>query len=171
MMNFVKTYRKQVLIIGLSLLIIIVGFYFIFERVKNKKEVKEQMLLNEEVIPTVDSNVIVNLKESTKKGEIILTIENAPSGTREIEYQLSYDAISKEEGGEVVPRGVIGKCMQQLKISNTWSCQQPTSGEAIVLGTCSSGTCVYDQITGKINVQLKFTGTYGERIYEKNYDL
>jgi len=43
-MNFVKTYRKQVLIIGLSLLIIIVGFYFIFERVKNKKEVKEMII-------------------------------------------------------------------------------------------------------------------------------
>jgi len=41
----------------------------------------------------------------------------------------------------------------------------------ITLGTCSSGKCVYHEVVGKIKVSLKFTGSYGEKIFEKEYEL
>jgi len=153
------------------IILILILVFFLVKRNKNRELQLQEQLTNSEVIPTVDSNVRVKLTEADKRGELILTVSDAPSGTTAIEYQLTYDAISREEGGSAVPRGVIGKCIQQLSSRNTWSCQQPNSGEAIVLGTCSSGTCVYDNITGDINVQLKFVGSYGERIYEKDFKI
>lgn len=164
--------NKMFLAVGISIiiLVIIIVIFFIRKNKNNDLELQEQ-LTNTEVIPTVDSNVNVSLKEADKRGELLLTVSDAPSGTTAIEYQLTYDAVSREEGGSIVPRGVIGKCIQQLSSKNTWSCQQPNSGEAIILGTCSSGTCVYDNITGDINVQLKFIGSYGERIFEKDFKI
>ena len=164
--------NKMFLAVGISviILVIIIVIFYVRKNRNNDLELQEQ-LTNTEIIPTVDSNVNVSLKEADKRGELLLTVSDAPSGTTAIEYQLTYDAVSREEGGSVVPRGVIGKCIQQLSSKNAWSCQQPNSGEAIILGTCSSGTCVYDNITGDINVQLKFTGSYGERIFEKDFKI
>ena len=164
--------NKMFLAVGISviILVIIIVIFYVRKNRNNDLELQEQ-LTNTEIIPTVDSNVNVSLKEADKRGELLLTVRDAPSGTTAIEYQLTYDAVSREEGGSVVPRGVIGKCIQRLSSQSTWSCQQPNSGEAIILGTCSSGTCVYDNITGDINVQLKFTGSYGERIFEKDFKI
>lgn len=164
--------NKTFLAVGISviILVIILVIFLVRKNRNNDLELQEQ-LTNTEIIPTVDSNVNVSLKEADKRGELLLTVRDAPTGTTAIEYQLTYDAVSREEGGSVVPRGVIGKCIQQLSSQSTWSCQQPNSGEAIILGTCSSGTCVYDNITGDINVQLKFTGSYGERIFEKDFKI
>ncbi|MDP3974627.1 MAG: hypothetical protein Q8P65_01410 [bacterium] len=164
--------NKMFLAVGISIiiLVIIIVIFYVRKNKINDLELQEQ-LTNAEIIPTVDSNVNVSLKEADKRGELLLTVRDAPSGTTAIEYQLTYGAISREEGGSVVSRGVIGKCIQQLSSQSTWSCQQPNSEEAIILGTCSSGTCVYDNITGDINVQLKFTGSYGERIFEKDFKI
>ncbi len=163
--------KKFLAITSVTIILIIILVFFLVKKSKNSELELQEQLTNTEIIPTVDSNVKVKLTEADKRGELILTVDDAPTGTTAIEYQLTYDAISREEGGSVVPRGVIGKCIQQLSSKNTWSCQQPNSGEAIVLGTCSSGTCVYDNITGDINVQLKFVGSYGERIYEKDFKI
>ncbi|MEX1052579.1 MAG: hypothetical protein WEC80_01910 [Patescibacteria group bacterium] len=164
--------NKKILLISAIVLILIIAVIF-FLTSKNTSDGLEsqEQLTNTEAIPIVDSSVIVSLIRGARSGEIILTVENAPEGTTSIEYQLTYDARSREEGGSIVPRGVIGKCVKQSGGNNNWSCEQPNSGEAIVLGTCSSGTCVYDNITGDINAQLKFTGSYGDRIFEKDFQI
>ncbi|OGK31506.1 hypothetical protein A3F29_04135 [Candidatus Roizmanbacteria bacterium RIFCSPHIGHO2_12_FULL_33_9] len=163
--------KKFLAIFAAALVLIIALIFFFTGRSRVEGLEPQEQLTNIEAIPTVDSSVIVDLKVGKRSGEVILTIQNAPEGTRSIEYQLTYDAVSREQGGSVVPRGVIGKCVKQSGSQNTWSCEQPNSGEAIVLGTCSSGTCVYDNITGDINVQLKFTGSYGDKIFEKDFNL
>lgn len=163
--------NKTFIAVASAVLILIIVFVIFMVRNKDKSNAQlEEQLTNMEAIPTVDASVKVSLTQGTKKGEVILTIDKAPQGTRGIEYQLTYDAVSREEGS-IVPRGVIGTCAQQFGASGTWTCQQPNNKEAITLGTCSSGTCVYDNIKGSINVQLKFTGSYGDKIFEKNFSI
>jgi len=152
------------------ILIIVFVIFLIRNAGKGNLQLQEQ-LTNTEAIPTVDSNVKVDLVEGNRTGEVVLTVIDAPQGTTGIEYQLTYDAVSREEGGSVVPRGVIGTCSQQFGASGKWLCQQPNNSEGIILGTCSSGACVYDNIKGDINVQLKFTGSYGEKIFEKDFSI
>ena len=163
--------KRNLIISGVILLFVIFIVVFVIQKINSDKTNTEKQLINEEIVPTVDSNVKVMLEKSSKKGEVTLTIKDAPAGTKEIEYLLTYSRTNKEEGNDMVQEGAMGKCIQKLKPSSIWICQQPTSDEAIVLGTCSSGTCVYHEVIGDINVQLKFTGTYGERIYEKNFSL
>lgn len=127
----------------------------------------------EAVIPTVDSSVVVDLKSAGKKGEAILSVNNAPAGTKAIEYTLSYDAQGTGEEGDSgpIPQGAIGKCE---KVGDIWECGEPTTtskGRKIVLGTCSSGVCRYHTIIGKLKVELKFSGSYGEKAFEKEYSL
>jgi hypothetical protein len=65
---------------------------------------------------------------------------------------------------------VIGKC---FKTERFWQCGEEDAygGRKIVLGTCSSGTCRYHNILGPIKLNLKFTGSYGEKIYEKEFKI
>lgn len=120
-----------------------------------KEEKKQKILLQEETIPTISPDVLISLTSIDKK-EVILTIENIPSGTQIIDYELSYLT------GDNLPKGVIGS----IEITNQSKVQRK-----ITLGTCSSGSCVYDQGVEKIEVNLKFSGSYGERIFQKEFKI
>ncbi len=154
------------LLIGTGIVLSIIAGVLFKGRFQNKDS-KTTDILEENVIPTVDTSVKVKL-ELVKKGEVSLTVENAPEGTRNVEYELTYDA--QNPGGEegVIPQGAIGKCSNFGR--RYWECRA-TNQENIILGTCSSGTCVYHQIVGKVKVLLKFTGSYGQKIFEKVYEL
>lgn len=166
-------YKKYAIIGGIVVVLLIVGF-LVFGR--SKPETKETNILESgsEILPTVDASVKVEL-ESIKKGEAMLTIKNAPSGTDLVEYELSYlvvnteaDAGDEGEGG-TVSQGAIGKCVTS---NGMWQCGEPNqNGRKIVLGTCSSGVCRYHNITGPIKVFLKFTGDYGSKVFEKEFEL
>ncbi len=169
MKELLKDRKKLALIIGGVLLVVGIVFFIVSNQAKNKEAL--EALQNEEIIPTVDASVIVKLRPAKKSGEVLLTVENAPKGTKGIDYELTYDAMSTEGTGEKVPQGAIGKCYNKGGSQN-WTCkQQAESGEAITLGTCSSGTCVYHKVVGPIKVTLGFEGSYGKRIFEKEYDL
>jgi hypothetical protein len=170
-MNELFKNKKLLAIFGIVLVLIIALVFFITSRNRSEIIETQEQLTNAESIPAVDDSVIVELIKGARTGEVILTIQNAPEETNTIEYQLTYDAVSREQGGSIVPRGVIGKCTKQSGNENDWACEQPNSGEAIILGTCSSGTCVYDNIKSDINVQLKFSGSYGNKIFEKDFSI
>jgi hypothetical protein len=130
----------------------------------------EQTLSSDNILPTVDSSVKVNLV-STKKGEAVLSIISAPNSTKSIEFEMSYLVVNEDtgEGGGTVSQGAIGKCYET---NNVWECGEPSqSGRKIILGTCSSGVCRYHNITGPIKVSLKFSGNYGEKIFTKEYKI
>lgn len=159
--------KKTIAVVAIAVILLLSGI-LVFNSRKSKNQSLES-LPTQNILPTVDSSVEVELKSSTKKGEAILTIKNAPSGTKSIEYTISYDAESMEGEGGPVPQGAIGKCTETRGV---WLCGEPSeAGRKIVLGTCSSGVCRYHKIIGNVQVSLKFSGTYGEKIFEKGYEL
>ncbi|PIV71225.1 hypothetical protein COW57_00670, partial [Candidatus Roizmanbacteria bacterium CG17_big_fil_post_rev_8_21_14_2_50_39_7] len=118
----------------------------------------DQVQKKEEVdaIPTVDSSTVVTLKSLQGNKEILLEGKGVPSGTSSIDYELSYDTQGQGK------QGVIGTISDIT--GNTFEKQ-------MTLGTCSSGRCVYHEVIGSIQVTLKFTGDYGERILIKEFSL
>lgn len=157
--NFLKNNRTFLIILSVITLIVIVGIIFAFKSKSKKTEIKEPekeaVLPESAIIPTVDSSVIVDLKSFDKR-EVILSIKNIPKGTETVEYELSY--LAKGD----LQKGKIGT----VEIKNEKEIERK-----ITLGTCSSGTCVYDEGVEKIDVSLKFTGSYGEKIFKKEFSI
>ncbi len=112
--------------------------------------------VQEQVIPTIDSSVLVVLTQITQGKEVLLQIKNVPTGTQTIDYELSYQ--TKQQGLQ----GLIGTI--QVAGKNEFEKQ-------LTLGTCSSGTCVYHEVVGSIKLGLKFTGDYGEKVFDKEFSL
>lgn len=117
---------------------------------------KSSILPQNEIFPTVPASVKVNLSADSKKQEATLTISGIPNGTESIEYELSYEA----QGG--IPKGVIGTIEPD---------GESTVDRQITLGTCSSGTCVYDKGIKSIKVTLRFDGEKGTQIFEDNFKI
>lgn len=128
---------------------------FMFQK---KPQVVEQPQKKEELgaIPTVDASTTVTLTALTGNKEIVLKSTSLPKGTTSVDYELSYD--TKGQGKQ----GVIGT------ISNI---SGNTIEKQMTLGTCSSGRCVYHEVVGAIQVTLKFTGDYGEKVFSKEFSL
>jgi len=78
-----------------------------------------------------------------------------PKNTNSLEYILSYET---REGG------LQGVNSTAEIIGNDFE-------KKITLGTCSSGTCVYHNIKGKIKVELIFKGDNGDRYFTKEYKI
>lgn len=157
--NLIK--NKKLLIILLSLTILLIGgvvlrFKGIKKREKKEGNLKRETVLpREEVLPTVDSTVSVNLTSKDGK-EVVLTVENIPLGTETLDYELSYLTSGN------LPKGVVGT----IEVAGKDKIERK-----ITLGTCSSGTCVYDQGVKKIKVDLKFNGDYGGKLFEKEFEI
>lgn len=148
--------KKPVIIAGGIIIFIILAFIVISRFLSPGQEAvsTDKQLVQEELIPTVDSSVIVTLRHTIDGKEVILKVENAPAGTESIDYELSYQ--TEKQGLQ----GVIG--VITLSGKNGYEKQ-------MTLGTCSSGRCVYHEVMGKIKVNLKFTGSYGEKVFEKEF--
>ena len=146
------------LIGGVLLTILLIGGVLLNSRkIKVEKPEEEELLPTEVVIPTIDKNVVVDLTSSSLGREVALQIKKIPKGTKSIDYELSYQ--TRQQGLQ----GVIGTI--QLKTN------QSEVNKQLTLGTCSSGTCIYHQVVGKIRLNLRFTGDYGDKVFEKEYEL
>lgn len=143
-------------IVGGIIVLVGVGLALFFSQQKPK--VTEQPQKKEEVgaIPTVDASTTVTLTAMQGNKEIALKSSSVPNGTTSVDYELSYD--TKAQGKQ----GVIGTISS---ISGSSFEKQMT------LGTCSSGRCVYHEVVGSIQVTLKFTGDYGEKVLSKEFTL
>lgn len=156
--NLIK--NKKILIVLVIVSVLFIGSVVLkvksSQQKKMTKEVaKEEILPESEILPTVDSRVLVNLTSKDKK-EATLTIKNIPSGTSIIDYELSYLASGN------LPKGVVGTVDVEGKNSVE---------RKITLGTCSSGSCVYDQGITSIKVNLKFEGDYGSQLFDKEFKI
>lgn len=106
----------------------------------------------------VDKSVIVNITADSFKREMTLTIDNIPEGTEFIEYDIQY---IPETG---LLRAVIGKIVV--------SGQKSITKKGITIGTCSQGgRCVYEKGVNSVHAILTFLGSYGEKIFEKKFQL
>ncbi len=161
--------QKRLLLIGAVFVIVILLIFFWWLRQMNKRtEVKQEPLPTETVIPTVDTSVKVTL-EPIKTGEVKLVINNPPAGTQLVEFEMSYSTASSEAGGGTGLEGSFGRC---YLIKTRWECGEGDSnGRKIILGTCSSGTCRYHKVIGPVSIRLRFSGSYGEKIFEKDFSI
>lgn len=154
-----ETKNNKKYIIGgvVFFLVLVVGGFLIMFNTKKETvtQDKKEVLTQSEVIPTVDSSVKVELTSENNK-EVTLDINSIPEGTLDIEYELSYIT------GKNVPKGVLGT----IDVSGKSSVERK-----ITLGTCSSGTCVYDEGVTSIKVSLKFNNDSGSKIFEKEFPL
>lgn len=153
-------FKNKNIIALLVVTILLIGGVFIRVKTSQQKKVKEEtkkqeVLPKTEVIPTIDSSVLVDLTSKDGK-EAILTIKNIPSGTSTIEYELSYFAKGD------LPKGVVGT----IDVEGENGIERK-----ITLGTCSSGSCVYDEGVTSVKVNLKFEGDYGSRLFEKEFEI
>ncbi|QQG44723.1 MAG: hypothetical protein HYW86_02295 [Candidatus Roizmanbacteria bacterium] len=149
--------QKNIMIAAVAVFILIALSFNVFKGNSVNKTKTKTPVSQSEIIPTIDTSVVVDLQAKNNKKAIDLTIDGIPSLTTSIEYSLSYE--TKQQGLQ----GIIGT----IEVNNGEK-KKTLSRE---LGTCSSGTCVYHQVVGNIKVELKFTGAYGERIFEKEYKI
>lgn len=152
--------NKIKIVVGAMVLILVIlvgAKLFIFNKA-GQKEQKTEVLPTEVLIPTVDSSVKVDLKSATAGRDVTLSIEGIPSGTKSMEYSLSYNTVKQGI------QGVIGT------VSST-DIKGKSYSKDLTLGTCSSGTCVYHEVDGPISLSLKFSGSFGEKIFEKDFNL
>jgi len=151
-----KTIPRQYLIVSgviVSLLVIIGFFMFGQDKVENAEDKKTVFGEPAEVIPTVDSSVKAVIEGSK---DAVITISGIPAGTKEIEYELSYNTKSGSIEGVFGSIDIDG----DSKVS-----------EEITFGTCSSGVCRYHSIDGSVKGTFKFTGSYGKKLLEKEFKV
>lgn len=148
--------KKSQLMVALGVLVVVIVGIFVFRGAGSSQKNTTSPEPTEAVIPTIDNSVQVNLTSPSGGKEVVLDVKNIPMGTQTIDYELSYQ--TRLQGLQ----GVIGT----ITLNNESNYQKK-----LTLGTCSSGTCVYHEVVGKIKLTLKFTGNYGDKIFEKEYGL
>lgn len=147
-----KNNKKLILVILLAIFILILFNFFLREN--GKEEVNEKITISApQIIPTVDASVKISLIPINQKKSVFLSIKNIPSKTKTIEYILSYET---KDGG-------------LQGVNSTVAVNSSDFEKEIVLGTCSSGTCVYHQIKNNLKLEIMFKGDYGEKIFSREY--
>lgn len=117
----------------------------------------------EEIVPTLSPDalgLVFEWNERPSAPAVRFAIENA-SDIEHVEYEITYDAVV---GGNTVPQGLNGEVTSE-----------DMSGDEIQikyreLGTCSSGTCRYDQGVTGAKLILKVTKTDG-KVYQTEKEL
>ncbi len=156
--------NKQMYIIAAVLavlLISILSFIFIKSSKKNQQPTQNEGLTKkpQQVIPTVDSSVIVEIDGKPDKKHFGMKVTGIPEGTKTMEYEITYQT---KDGG-------LPGISSSLDIESD---QKEYEKEDFLLGTCSTGgKCVYHEVVSPLSVTIKFTGSFGERLYQKDFDL
>lgn len=147
---------KKMLIFGgvVVFFVVLLIFYFNSRKTSSVDEVEKKVNMKEKT--TVLKNVEVSVDRAKKRSTIVLSISNIPDKTESIEYELTYP--TKDKGLQ----GVIGT-IDELEGS--------TYTKEIFLGTCSSGACVEHKVDGPISVILRFKGSYGEEVLEREFKI
>ena len=152
--------NKSMMIIGavaVISIVIIAGWLLMKKDNPKVTEKSPTVIKNEAAIPTVDASVQVDLAYTEPRKKVRITVNSIPAKTDMIEYAVTYDLSNgglQGFQGEIKPAG---------------KAEAVTDGKN--LGTCSSGVCRYDDITGHMKIDMKFTGDYGERLFEKEFQL
>jgi hypothetical protein len=149
--------NKTAVIIATVVIVVLVGAVMVMSGGKKSDMVKTNAMEEptEAPIPTVDSSVVVQVNPINGGKEVDVVVKKAPSGTETIDVELSYNTVDKGL------QGAIG----------TITVEKNEGSKKITLGTCSSGTCVYHKVDGEVKVDLKFNGSYGEKLFTKSYKL
>lgn len=149
---------NKVIITALVLIIVLAGSVAFLRKNSSRNENPEIIPTPTAVLPTVTDDVKIEVTAKNSNRSITLKISGIPDGTNSIEYELTYLT------GDGLPRGVLGEIRLEDNATEVIR-------DDIVLGTCSSGKCVYDTGVEKIDLSLKFHLDKGDSIFQKSYDL
>jgi hypothetical protein len=147
--------QKKYAIIAVAVMIVLTVAVVFGMKGKSKDSTAQtqQVLETGETIKDVDSSVEVSLTPQKAGHEVLIAVKNPPSGTKTMEYQITYN--EKTKG----PQGAIGEIDPDKLTAD------------VTLGTCSSGTCVYHQVDGNVDLLITFEGSYGKQKFEKSYSI
>jgi len=148
--------KKIAIPIILFIVILIISIWFL-NKTKKPEEVATPMPTPSVVLPTVSDDIKVELTAKNNNKIVVLRISGLPDDMNSIEYELTYLTAAR------LPRGVLGKI--------TLSGEKEIERDDIVLGTCSSGKCVYDTGVESIDLSLKFNSRQGVSVYSKTFPL
>ena len=156
--------NKQLYIIAAVLALVLIGI-IAFIVLKGKKQTVQQAdttgqtKKQQEIIPTVDSSVSVEVAGKPDKKHFGMKVQGIPSGTKSMEYEITYQT---KDGG-----------LPGISSSFDLKPDQDTyEKDDFLLGTCSTGgKCVYHEVVSPLSVTIKFIGSYGERLFQKDFDL
>lgn len=154
--------KKVIVGIVLVVLVLLGGGYYVMGM--NKTSTEENLIVEEEMtVQTLSPESIGLDLEFRKDGKAAKIIIGKAAGLEAVEYQISYQ---KNQEGEDVPEGLIGD-IDMTKVSGG-----AVETEYREFGTCSSGTCRYDDVTSPIKITLKITKDDG-KVYqsEKTFEL
>ncbi len=137
-----------------GIMVVLAGVVFFMSMQKPKVVEKVTQEQSQDVIPTVDASTKVDAEFFNGKKELKLKVSGIPKGTESIEAEVMYK--TKQN----IDQGTFG----QIALATGESSK-------MTLGTCSSGRCVYHDVEGPIQVTIKFSGEYGEKVLSKNFSL
>lgn len=145
--------KKVIIIISVVILVLLGGggYYILSSNKQTAKPASQTQPVDAEEVLEPISPADLGLKLSLRndKKAIKFVIENAKD-IENIDYQISY---TKDVKGEKVPEGLIGEA-------------KPENGIVEIkyreFGTCSSGTCRYDNVVSPIKVTLKIQKSNGK---------
>ncbi len=148
--------NRMIFILVAVVVLLTIPLIFVLKSKKGSsgKKIGSQQGVKKEAVVLKDVKVSVN--KAKRKGAILLSISNIPDKTESIEYELTYP--TKDKGLQ----GVIGT-IDEFEGS--------TYTKEIFLGTCSSGTCIEHKVDGPISVILRFKGSYGEEVLEREFKI
>lgn len=150
---------KKYIIIAVILLVIAAGVFLAYESQSSNKGVSDELIPTPTVaLPTISDDIKVGVTFGQNNQSIALKIIGLSSDLESIEYELTYIT------GGGLPRGVLGKIT--LKGG-----EKEVKRDDIVLGTCSSGKCVYDTGVQSVDLSLKFNTASGSKVFQKTYSL
>lgn len=154
--------NKNIYIIGAVAAVIVIALAaFLMMRGGNKTQQDQTSRgpVTEAVIPTVDASVKVEVKAETDPKKFDMSIKGIPDKTTSIEYEITYE--TQDDGIQGFNSPV------DLK-----SGQTTYEKKGFLLGTCSTGgKCTYHKVTSPLKVNIKFVGSYGEKLFAGEFTL
>jgi hypothetical protein len=153
-----KKYLSVLLIVIAGLAAFLSGFY-LFKSLTSSPQEKLMKASEGEALQelSIDERPYVTLTPRPDGHELTLKITNVPEGFKAVEYELGY----KNKDG--VQQGATGK----ITVSS------PVLERKILLGTCSSGRCRYDEGVERGTLTLRFRDDQGKLIakFETGFTL
>lgn len=154
---------KKILIAVVAVIILLLGGGFFVMGMKQTAPTESMPAEEDLTVQTLSPESLGLNLEFRKDGKAAKIIVVNAKGIKAIEYQISYQ---KNQEGEDIPEGLIGDIdMSQLNGGKVET-------DFREFGTCSSGTCRYDNVTSPIKITLKITKDDG-KVYqsEKTFEL
>lgn len=150
--------------VGVFVLLIGTGVYFLWNANKPQGPQIDQTM-QQTIFPTIVPQDLGLTFEAKPGNQYVRFTINKASDITHVTYDISYDAISPDDGQTLVSQGLNGEIKQQDikngKAGIDWR----------ILGTCSTGgKCRFDQGIKQVHLLLKITKT-GGMIYQAESSL